>query len=167
MASVQEKVDPVHNRTNATGGASMYALDRRLLAGRALANFNHAATTYGNKSLANHTRCIQEVTSIPLEGPSRPETVDETLSEETKGHADARLYRPSHQYQRLSRRILSCGNTTKLLDNKLLDLLEFGIPIKWHRKMQVQHFEPTARTLQNFQDFCKRLESALDEPSHG
>ena len=30
--------------------------------------------------------------------------------------------------------------------------------------MQVQIFEPTARTLRDFQDFCKRLESALDDP---
>ena len=27
------------------------------------------------------------------------------------------------------------GNTTKLPDNKLLDLLEFGIPISWQRQM--------------------------------
>ena len=30
--------------------------------------------------------------------------------------------------------------------------------------MQVQKFEPSARTLRNFKDFCKRLESALDDP---
>ena len=47
---------------NATGGATKYALASWLLAGRALANFNHAATTYGNESLANYTRCIQAVT---------------------------------------------------------------------------------------------------------
>ena len=52
-------------------------------------------------------------------------------------------------------------NATKLPDNKLLDLLEFGIPIKWQRQMQVQNFEPTAGTLQELQDFCERLEAAL------
>ena len=31
--------------------------------------------------------------------------------------------------------------------------------------MQVQNFEPTAGTLREFQDFCERLESALDEYS--
>ena len=30
--------------------------------------------------------------------------------------------------------------------------------------MQVHNFKPTARTLRNFQDFCERLESALDDP---
>ena len=47
---------------NAIGRATKYALARRLLAGRALADFNHAATANGNKSLANYTRCIQAVT---------------------------------------------------------------------------------------------------------
>ena len=46
---------------NATGGATKYALARRLIAGHALANFNHTATTHGNKSIANYTRCIQAV----------------------------------------------------------------------------------------------------------
>ena len=30
--------------------------------------------------------------------------------------------------------------------------------------MKVQTFEPTAGTLRDFQDFCKHLESALDDP---
>ena len=47
---------------NATGRATKYALARQLLAGRALAGFNHSATTYSNDSLANYTRCIQSVT---------------------------------------------------------------------------------------------------------
>ena len=55
-------------------------------------------------------------------------------------------------------------NATKLLDDKLLDLIEFGIPIKWQQQIQVQNFEPRAGTLQEFQDFCERLESALNKP---
>ena len=54
------------------------------------------------------------------------------------------------------------GNATKLPDNELLDLLDFGTPTKWQQQMQVQNFKPTAKTLQDFQDFCKHLDSALD-----
>ena len=57
------------------------------------------------------------------------------------------------------------GDAIKLPDDELLDLLEFGIPIKWQRQMQVQNFKPTAGTLREFQDFCKRLESALEKYS--
>ena len=54
-------------------------------------------------------------------------------------------------------------NATKLPDKELLDLLEFRIPIKWQRQMQLQNFESTTRTLRDFQDFCECLESALDK----
>ena len=49
-------------RQNTTGRATKYALARRLLSGRALANFNHTVTANGNESLANYKRCIQAVT---------------------------------------------------------------------------------------------------------
>ena len=60
--------------------------------------------------------------------------------------------------------LITGGNATKLPYNELLDLLEFGIPIKWQRQIQVQNFEPTSKTLRKLQDFCKRLESAFDDP---
>ena len=47
---------------NTTGGATKYALARKLLAGRALAGFKHDSTTHNKKSLANYTRCIRAVT---------------------------------------------------------------------------------------------------------
>ena len=47
---------------NATNGTTKYALARKLLSRRALADFIHASTANGNKSLANYTRCIQAVT---------------------------------------------------------------------------------------------------------
>ena len=62
MAVVQDKSDLVHDWKNATGRAMKYALARQLLAGRALADFNHAVTTHGNESLANYTGCIEAVT---------------------------------------------------------------------------------------------------------
>ena len=55
------------------------------------------------------------------------------------------------------------GNATKLPDDELLDLLEFGIPIKWQRQMQNQNFKPAVGTLCEFQDFCERLESTLED----
>ena len=56
------------------------------------------------------------------------------------------------------------GNAIKLPDDELLDLLDFRITIKWQRQMQVQNFKLTAGTLRDFQDFCERLESALNKP---
>ena len=58
----EKKLTWCMTRQKATGVATKYALARRLLAGRALTDFNHAATTYGKESLANYTMCIQVVT---------------------------------------------------------------------------------------------------------
>ena len=48
-------------RQNVTSGPTKYALAKRLLCCHALADFNHAATANGNKSLANYKRCINAV----------------------------------------------------------------------------------------------------------
>ena len=142
---------------------------RRLLAGRALANFNHVATTHGNKSLANYTRCIQAVTLGDF-----PQKSLQDQKRRMQGFLKKPRDMPMQKYiagvikindylKEFPSTIIG-RNPTKLLGDELLDLLEFGIPIKWQGPMQVQNFEPTVRTLRDFQDFCKRLESAFDNP---
>ena len=46
---------------SATTGQAKYALARRLLAGQALADFNHAALIHGGETAANYKRCIEAV----------------------------------------------------------------------------------------------------------
>ena len=52
---------------NATTGQAKFELTRRLLAGRALADFNHAASIHGNETVPNYKRChlIIEQTQLP------------------------------------------------------------------------------------------------------
>ena len=57
----KKKLSRRMTRQNATVGSTKYALVRRLLAGRALANFSHAASVHGSKTLPNYTKCIQEI----------------------------------------------------------------------------------------------------------
>ena len=47
---------------NKTSGPIKYALARRLLAGRVLADFSHAESVHGSKTLVNYAKCIQAVT---------------------------------------------------------------------------------------------------------
>ena len=57
---------------NTTDRATKYALARKLLTGRALANFNHAVTLHNNKSIANYTSCFEAVTlGAPPRIPSK------------------------------------------------------------------------------------------------
>ena len=53
---------------------------------------------------------------------------------------------------------------TKLPTNKLLDLLEFGVPLRWQRSTHLHVFKPQEQTIKDFMTFCKRLESSLEDP---
>eukprot|EP00957_Ditylum_brightwellii_P080370 6113042-Ditylum_brightwellii.AAC.1 len=55
-------------------------------------------------------------------------------------------------------------NTIHPLDeDKLLDILEYGVPALWHREFTVEVFDPVDQGFQKFVDFCTCLE--LCEPS--
>eukprot|EP00957_Ditylum_brightwellii_P156710 11928196-Ditylum_brightwellii.AAC.1 len=56
------------------------------------------------------------------------------------------------------------GNPTQPLDaDELLDILEYRLPASWCREFTVQGFDPVDQGLQQFVEFCTRLESC--EPS--
>eukprot|EP00957_Ditylum_brightwellii_P100868 7687748-Ditylum_brightwellii.AAC.1 len=58
------------------------------------------------------------------------------------------------------------GNPTQPLDvDELMDILEYRVPASWCRKFMVQGFDLVDQGLQNFVQFCTRLE--LCEPSKG
>ena len=153
---------------NATAGLTKYALARRLLAGRALADFNHTATLHGGETLPNYRKCIAAVTlgvfpQKALQDQKRwmRRFLKKPREMQVRDYI-ARVIEINDYLEEFPPTTVN-GNATKLPDDELLDLLEFRIPIKWQRQMQVQNFVPTAGTLREFQDFCERLEAALDE----
>ena len=52
---------------------------------------------------------------------------------------------------------------TKMLTNELLDLLEFGVPLRWQRAMHLHGFEPQEGTIKDSVKLCERLESSLED----
>ena len=48
---------------------------------------------------------------------------------------------------------------TKLPEDEILDLLEFGIPNTWQKAMLLQDFDPQVHTVNDFVQFCERLET--------
>ena len=139
------------------------------MTGITLADFNHAATSHSNKSLANYTRCISAVTL---------RVFPQKFLQDQKRWMRRFLKKPRNipvqdyiscvieinNYLEVFLPVIAGRNATKLPDNELQDLLEFGIPIKWQQQILVQNFKPTAGTLCDFQDCCRYLESALDDP---
>lgn len=54
---------------------------------------------------------------------------------------------------------------SKLPDDELLDLLEFGMPSTWQRSMTIQNFDPVDRSISEFVSFCELLEDTEPEDS--
>eukprot|EP00957_Ditylum_brightwellii_P133884 10209406-Ditylum_brightwellii.AAC.1 len=60
------------------------------------------------------------------------------------------------------------GNPTQPLNaDELLVILEYRVPLSWHREFTMQGFDPVDQGLQKFVESCTRLEScepSKDEP---
>ena len=132
----KKKLTRCMTRQNATGRATKYALARRLLAGRALANFNHATTVDSNKSLAKYTRCISAVTlgffpqkSLQDQKRWMRRFLKKLRDMLVQDYIDHMIN--INDYLKEFPPVIVGGNATKLPGNELLDLLEFRIPIKW------------------------------------
>ena len=52
--------------------------------------------------------------------------------------------------------------STKQGRDKLLYILEFGIPIQWQKIMKMQDFNLSRGKIKDFFDFCERMERTLD-----
>ena len=51
------------------------------------------------------------------------------------------------------------GNTPeKCPTEELVDLLEFPVPNSWQKAMILQNFDPSQKMVQEFVQFCERLE---------
>jgi hypothetical protein len=52
----------------------------------------------------------------------------------------------------------SFDDTQKLTDDELIEVIYFGIPNSWKNEMVRQGFDPIEKTLEEFREFCQRLE---------
>ena len=59
------------------------------------------------------------------------------------------------------------GPTQSLSLDELIDILTYGIPKSWVRKMDEHDFDPIARGLGDTVSFCERMEAAEEHDSNG
>ena len=55
------------------------------------------------------------------------------------------------------------GKSKKLSNDKLLDVLKFGIPLKWRNQMHLQKFKVREHTIKEIINICERLESTFSD----
>jgi len=148
---------------NVTTGPGRYTVARRLLEGDALASFDQGARLHGAESIPNFKRCLDDVTKHVF--PKR--------ALQTQKRYMRRFLRkpPTMKIREYVARVIEINDllakfppaipgqsATKLPDDEILDLLEFGLPNTWQRNMVLQDFDPLAGDTAAFVAFCERME---------
>eukprot|EP00957_Ditylum_brightwellii_P207694 15354127-Ditylum_brightwellii.AAC.1 len=130
---------------NVTQGPPSYAVAKTLLKGDALAVFEQAEIAHGNQTVPHFDLYLDDMAE--------------------HGQYRERMGSPSTRVKQISQEFSAHnGNPTQPLDaDELLDILEIGVLLSWHREFTVQGFDPVDQGLRKFVAFCTCLESC--EPS--
>jgi hypothetical protein len=147
---------------NLLTGPDMFATTRRMLEGDSLATFNNAAD--GLETINRYKRSMNALKRHVF--PKRALQMQKrwmrrflrkpkeyTIREYVARVREINSWFPAYP--------VNDGDEvlpTRLDDDKLLDLLEFGTPNSWKKEMVKQGFAFTTKTIQEFVEFCERLE---------
>jgi len=162
---------------NVTNGPGRFIVARRLLEGDALTVFNNEAQTHttnnGNASetAATFALCLDAVTksvfpkrAVLLQKRYMRRFVRKPVGMTTRDYV-ARISE-MNSYLPLFPSVTANGEVpTKLPDDEILDLLEFGVPNSWQRTMILQDFDPLQKSIAEFVQFCERLEEVEETPT--
>lgn len=142
-------------------GPQQYALTRNLLKGQVLAAFNAKASELKTENNDNFEKCLHAVTAYVL--PKRAVQLQKRYMRRIcrkpptmTMKAYVARFRELNEYLAL---FDEKGEKNKIPDDELMENCEFGIPAKWRKEMILQGFEPVEHTVQDFVDFCERLEA--------
>ena len=165
----QDKLGRCITGQNATSGVAKFALTRRLLDGQAKTAFENAARVQNAATHAPCQACLMAVTEDvfpPKSLLNQKRYMRRFLRKPVEMTAKDYIARVCEINSYLTAFPTEPGRqATKLPTDELLDLLEFGVPLRWQRAMHLHGFEPQEGNIKSFTTFCERLESSLDEPA--
>ncbi|MEL7196315.1 MAG: hypothetical protein AAFO96_28030, partial [Bacteroidota bacterium] len=148
---------------NVTTGPERYVIVRRLLKGDALAAFNQAASQRGNETVANFNLCLKALVKhlLPRRAVQVQKRYMRRILRKPKGTSTREFVA---RVIELNEYIVEMDDSaTKLEDDEIMDLLEFGLPARWQKTMVIQQFDPMAHSPTELVEFCERLEFAEPE----
>lgn len=168
----KKSLDKVIDGQNLTNGPAKFALARRVLIGDALATFEASAV---DKNETNDTfgECMDALTAHIF--PARAlqlqkrfmrrylrKPKETSIREHVARAVEINGYLPFFPQPRAG------VEPTKLDEDELLDILEFGCPSAWQKQMLLQNFDPMEHSMVEFVQFCERVElteEPLQEPT--
>ena len=147
-----------------TTGPTQFAMTRRLLTEESLVEFDRKAAE-GSETTAELIRCLQAVTVQILPKSALLHQKRYMRRILRKPH-DMTIRAYHARYQELNRSLAKfppfSGASQKLPDDEVKEHLEFAIPTKWQKQMILQGFNAVDKTIDEFIEFCERLETSED-----
>ena len=153
---------------NITTGPDSFRMTRRLLEGKALADFNASVTTNGYNETVQNLNLVLNDVAVPI-FPTR-------ALQKQRRSMRRKMPKPfgmpvSHYWARLvelNEYLLlfpGADENSRIDDDDLKEILEFGIPETWRMYMTITRFISANETPASIVNFCRDLEGI--EAEHG
>ena len=165
-------VDKVLQGQHVTTGPAKFLVARRLLTGDALSVFNAALDELGTTETNNsYELCMDALArhvfpkrASQLQKRYMRRFVRKPAGMTTKQFA-ARLQELNAYLPKFPTAMPGQAAVGKLDDDEVVDIMEFGVPRSWQRKMVEHDFDVMTASIHDFVDFCDRMETigAADE----
>jgi hypothetical protein len=145
-----------------TTGPDQYSMCRKVFLNEALTAFNNAATTVGLETVANLKLVFKKVaeTVFPLRAYF---TQKQAMRRFMRKPKDMKIRDYVDRLQEINNYLVHFpvkeGETaaTSLPNEEMMDILLFGIPNSWQKKIVELGFDSIAHTPQEFVEICERI----------
>ena len=159
-----KNINKVLRGQSITTGPQQFQVGRTLLDGEALTAFEATANGQANETVANFTLCLNAVRDsvFPRRAVLRQKRYLRRFLRKpptmTTREYVARINEINAYLPDFPPAVAGGAQPASLPDDEIVDLLEFGVPNAWQRAMIVQDFDPLQHTVQEFVQFCERME---------
>ena len=169
---------------NLSTGAHKFSMARRLLVGESLSHFEKKAESFVtvqgegenqvetcNETQENFDKCIQAVTMTVFPKKSLM-TQKRYMRRIMRKPKDMKTRDYCARYSEINKYLESFppfkGKNQVIPNDEILEHLEFAIPNSWQKQMVLQGFNTLERTMEDFIEFCERLEfsESIYDSSH-
>jgi hypothetical protein len=145
---------------NLTTGSDQFAMARRLLTGEALTRFNNEASNERLETPARLERCLQAVTDyiLPKYALAHQKRYLRRLCRKPATLTIKQYYARYKEVNEYLALFNEEGAANRLDEDEVKEHLYYSIPNRWQKEMIMHGFEPIERPIDEFLEFCERLE---------
>jgi len=147
---------------NLTAGPDQFSMARRLLSGEALTRFNNEASKERHETPVSLERCLQAVTDyvLPKFALAHQKRYIRRVCHKPADLSIKEYYARLKELNEYLALFNQRGAANKLQDDEIMEHLHFSIPNRWQKEMIMHGFEPIEKSIDDFLEFCERLEVA-------